>query len=51
MSGGLTNDIDESQELTEKVSVSPPVVMFEVVREVVEQQALLLTFFYILRVE
>ena len=30
-----TDDVDESQELTEEISVRPPVVMFQVISEVV----------------
>ena len=44
----LTYDVDEGEEFTEEVSVGPPVVVLEVVGEVVEQQPLLLPLLHVL---
>ena len=44
----LTYDVDEREEFTEEVSVGPPVVVLEVVCEVVEQQPLLLPLLHVL---
>ena len=44
----LTDNIDEGEELTEEVSVGPPVVVLEVLWEVVQQQPLLLPLLHVL---
>ena len=44
----VTYDVDEGEELAEEVSVGPPVVVLEVVGEVVQQQPLLLPLLNIL---
>ena len=45
----LTYNVDEGQELTEEVSVGPPVVVLQVVRQVVQQQSFLLALLNILQ--
>ena len=44
----LTDDVDECEEFTEEVSVGPPVVVLQVVREVIQQQPLLLPLLNVL---
>ena len=44
----LTYDVDEREEFTEEVSVGPPVVVLQVVGEVVEQQSFLLALLHVL---
>ena len=39
---GLTDDVSEGQRFAEEIAIGPPVVVFEIVDEIVEQQFFLL---------